>query len=101
MRPAMPIGRRDPLGAVQSSRPGLGRPPLRVLKVGAVGGWAGLLLVVALAWSHPAAARTPASAARGSVVADSGFRPSADGYAFANYVNQAGRPNLGSGELRR
>ena len=65
-------------------------------------GRVGLLLVAGMtAWSHPTAAETPASAARASVVADSGFRPSRDGYRFANYVNQAGRPNLGSGELRR
>ena len=68
----------------------------------AVPWWLGLLLVAALAaWSHPAAARTPGPAAQASVVADSGFRPIRDGYAFANYVNQAGRPNLGSGEMRR
>jgi hypothetical protein len=35
------------------------------------------------------------------MVADGGFRPSRDGYVFANYVNQAGRPNLGSTEMRR
>jgi hypothetical protein len=54
----------------------------------------GLLAVVALtAWGHPAAAKT--------TVADSGFRPSRDGYAFANYLNRAGRPNLGGAEMRR
>jgi hypothetical protein len=35
------------------------------------------------------------------LVADSGFRPPADGYSFANYPNVATRPNLGVDEMRR
>jgi hypothetical protein len=52
-----------------------------------------LALVALTAWGHPAAAK--------KTVADSGFRPGRDGYAFANYVNRAGRPNLSSAEMRR
>ena len=47
----------------------------------------------------------PAAAApfsgRPTVVANSGFRPPVSGYAFANYGDVSGRPNLGSDEVRQ
>jgi hypothetical protein len=62
----------------------------------------GLLPVAFMfAFGDRAAAAPKASTARAALVADSGFRPPADGYSFANYLNVAARPNLGVDEMRR
>jgi hypothetical protein len=36
---------------------------------------------------------------RGKIVADSGFRPQVDGFAFENYANDAGPENMGPAEM--
>jgi hypothetical protein len=45
-------------------------------------------------------ALTPSYEPTGKIVADSGFRPQADGFAFPNYTNDAGPANLGPKELQ-
>jgi len=68
--------------------------------IAAVAGCLGLLVAAgAMVCCAPAAA-APFSG-RPTVVANSGFRPPVSGYAFANYGDVSGRPNLGSDEVRQ
>jgi hypothetical protein len=68
--------------------------------IAAVVGCLGLLFAAgAMVCCAPAAA-APFSG-RPTVLANSGFRPPVGGYAFANYGDVPGRPNLGSDEVRQ
>jgi hypothetical protein len=74
----------------------------RWLRGAALGGLlVALALAPALALSPAAVAARKSAAPRPVRVADSGFRPGASGFAFPNYGNVPGVPNLGSDELRQ
>jgi hypothetical protein len=68
--------------------------------IAAVAGCLGLLVAAAAMVCCAPAAAAPFSG-RPTVVANSGFRPPVSGYAFANYGDVPGRPNLGSDEVRQ
>ena len=59
------------------------------------------LLATLVAFSNAAVALAAAPTGKPSVVADSGYSSARDGYAFPNYGNAPGRPNLGSDEMRQ
>src|ERR1700730_6606909 len=79
---------------------GRGARGLSAMRSRAVGALVLLLVLVLVSAGDASAGVRRAHAGRASLVADSGFRPQADGYVFANYANSAARPNLDSGEMQ-
>ena len=68
--------------------------------IAAVAGCLGLLFAAGAVLCCAPAAAAPFSG-RPTVLANSGFRPPVSGYAFPNYGDVPGRPNLGSAEVRQ